>query len=1103
MYSFILTVIAPSKGKKGKTIVKPNQNRYNNKSDLTAEKKKRMQRDRDVIRSYKIPVFRPSSEDSHTLDMPPGFPYLEQMQSNRSSPHCFASEFPFDREELLHSSPPSEENILHHSPRNSATSTSHEHSWFGGNLISHQEPIESTSQASTPTRKRYRESTTSSFFEDPPARRRSRVPTDVIPFLNPVPVMDFFDAYSFDENNFERDPFAAQHIFATNSGLHIFDRVSELFGTTNTIDSEDPKVQECIDQLVKDVNDNLSIEDLGQMSADFNKTFDLKAPLFGCASCGVREFQMGLDKTKRFRDRNLLDLNKFRKTKQQLEHLETVPRRIRPIFSWYRGCDSKIYNFHPECVDSRTNEDGVIEELVKLCPVCSNCADKPGQPFSRYSIANGVDYGVASRLHWLKPLTLTEQHSISFTRPYGCIAKLSGYSADSQSAKKGHFIFFRQPLAPQQIANAARRAARTTRPVLPDVSDIEKYIGITFVGADETWKSLIPNRFRNIDDLKIRPQCVYDWLEVLQAVNPHYSNIFIDRSEETIDEMNGVMEKFILNAEVLSQEMEINIDKCATERPANQPVAEDEEENVPDTTPTTDDGPSTENEQSNNTAEVTPLVMHASFLTERDPHRENDKNQAKTNVLLGLKETLTRNSVPLHVGAQQLEEENLLVLRNDDGLELATIDDPLFECTAPLSPVPPVPQENDEHFIAEEFDATADDLLLNFLASHQQQNINPLEDPDFEPIDFDNTYPCAHPAPSQDAQQSRNIDDPATIFPPELQPILLEEDDDLVNEDTQQEPANVRISAVKDPSNEYESNDYILYTAFPCLFPLGSGLRKSGPLTKTDTRHMFTQFSAIFGKTHRFIFSLFDQMQRHHTAGNIASAVRNRPESLEAFKTWVNEPTFLPALERAAKNPDSKEAKKILNRIMPHVKTFTSAVPFSAAQRKKAMRFLYAMVGHMGMPSFLFTFAPDDTYGSLNIRLSMPQQDNIKFPANDDGLIEALQGDQSVFQTINIKRPNLKALVAADPVATAEVYRLMMHAVYKVCLGMDPEDKSRRSQPLSKKKRGMIGKIHGAFGVNESQARGSLHMHLLIWGGLPPSLLQYGGSIKAVRLHLN
>ena len=41
-------------------------------------------------------------------------------------------------------------------------------------------------------------------------------------------------------------------------------------------------------------------------------------------------------------------------------------------------------------------------------------------------------------------------------------------------------------------------------------------------------------------------------------------------------------------------------------------------------------------------------------------------------------------------------------------------------------------------------------------------------------------------------------------------------------------------------------------------------------------------------KKQRFLFALFDQMQRNNTAGNIAYAIKNRPESLEAFKIgWM------------------------------------------------------------------------------------------------------------------------------------------------------------------------------------------------------------------------
>lgn len=159
---------------------------------------------------------------------------------------------------------------------------------------------------------------------------------------------------------------------------------------------------------------------------------------------------MGLDKTKRFCDRHLSELGKFHKTPEQYAAWLKIKQKFRPVFSWFKGCNSTIYNFHPECVNTNLDADGNVIELVKLCPVCPSCADNVEQSFPRYSIANGIDYGVFSRLSWLKPLSLTEEHAISLTRPYGCIVKLSGFNcAERQSAKKGHFIFFRQAQAAQ------------------------------------------------------------------------------------------------------------------------------------------------------------------------------------------------------------------------------------------------------------------------------------------------------------------------------------------------------------------------------------------------------------------------------------------------------------------------------------------------------------------------------------------------------------------------------------------------------------------------------------------------------------------------------
>ena len=513
---------------------------------------------------------------------------------------------------------------------------------FDQNRVTHCLQDDSVNQTSSALPHK-RQRTKVNYFSNQPS---------VLPTFSPTPVLQNFDVDLFDINNFERDPFAAEYVFAINTGLHIFDAVSELFGATNTIDTSDPNVEKCIDQIIEDNNENLSVDDLGRIMDDYKSSFDLTAPLFGCASCGIREFQMGLENINRFEDWNLADLTKFKKTPEQYAAWLKIKHAFRPILSCYKGCDSQIYNFHPECVSSKLDSDGKLVELVKLCPVCSNCAANPEQGFPRYSIANGIDYGVYSRLHWLKPLSLSEEHAISLTRTYGCIVKLSGYtSSECQSAKKGHFIFFRQPQAAQQMADATS----PDRPkVLPDVSEIEKYIGITFVGADQAWKSLTPNRFRNIDDLKIRPDRIYDWLEVLQAVHPSYANIIIDDSRYAIDQLTSITDKLILHAEVLSSEMEINIDKVATERPANQPVTEDEmNEAMPSDTeksvnsteppiPSTSGLTEQDLGETGTNDETEPMEMHASFLTQSDPRQKNDKDEATRNVLRGLQEAFNK-----------------------------------------------------------------------------------------------------------------------------------------------------------------------------------------------------------------------------------------------------------------------------------------------------------------------------------------------------------------------------------------------------------------------------------------------------------------------------
>ena len=112
----------------------------------------------------------------------------------------------------------------------------------------------------------------------------------------------------------------------------------------------------------------------------------------------------------------------------------------------------------------------------------------------------------------------------------------------------------------------------------------------------------------------------------------------------------------------------------------------------------------------------------------------------------------------------------------------------------------------------------------------------------------------------------------------------------------------------------------------------------------------------------------------------------------------------------------------MLKELLPHVSVMNVIVPYTTSQRKAAMSHLYAMVYHFGIPSVFFTFAPDDIHGVLNLRLSLPQKNNLHFPADGTGLLEALKQGQGEFQGTPISERAQAALLAAGPVAAAEIY---------------------------------------------------------------------------------
>jgi len=125
------------------------------------------------------------------------------------------------------------------------------------------------------------------------------------------------------------------------------------------------------------------------------------------------------------------------------------------------------------------------------------------------------------------------------------------------------------------------------------------------------------------------------------------------------------------------------------------------------------------------------------------------------------------------------------------------------------------------------------------------------------------------------------------------------------------------------------------------------------------------------------------------------------------------------------------------------------------------------------------------------MRISFPSISNADFPANGESLLTALKEGSTIFeQKIKISERDLHILTSANPVAAAEIFNRIQNAVYSILLGITPDSYSKKTAPLGNQKRGVFGITKAVFSVVETQARLSLHSHMAVWGGIPPSVIQ-------------
>jgi len=326
----------------------------------------------------------------------------------------------------------------------------------------------------------------------------------------------------------------------------------------------------------------------------------------------------------------------------------------------------------------------------------------------------------------------------------------------------------------------------------------------------------------------------------------------------------------------------------------------------------------------------------------------------------------------------------------------------------------------------------------------------------------------------------------------------------------------------QDPFNEFLGGasgrkDEGMVKAFPDVFFLGKGYNSNRPsLNEEQVEHLLMQFTTNAATCRPLLFYLFDQLQRHGSIKGMHAKRTNKENEFAKFTEEFMSESFQEMLKEAVKYPHGKIGKKVLKKIEPILTGGGKRTTFGALARADTGGKIMAMRRRYGCAPAFLTFAIDDVNHPTSMRMAMSSSSNTDFPAAvSGGHHEAMkhgfkyncgEGNVSIPASYSAR---LRALVE-NPVGAACVYKELVIDVLSILVGKAPGSGHKRgttrTSTLASWDEEKLGAINGTslayLGVNETTGGGSLHLHVVSWGGLSPDILELGSDLPKVCEHV-
>jgi len=296
-------------------------------------------------------------------------------------------------------------------------------------------------------------------------------------------------------------------------------------------------------------------------------------------------------------------------------------------------------------------------------------------------------------------------------------------------------------------------------------------------------------------------------------------------------------------------------------------------------------------------------------------------------------------------------------------------------------------------------------------------------------------------------------------------------------------PTTINVDVDGDPVNEFKEGDLYFLGGFPFLFLMGQGIAPgSAGIPSKLLRHMLLQYSNQFACNAQFLFTVFNQLQRHAASRSVSLRVKGGQWSMQNFTDIINEAGFSERLVQAIADPTTSESKALANAIMAVTRVPGAKVPWSVLDRKSAMSKLMAIMQYCGAFSIFGTIAPADMDSILMLKLSC------RPPSSDTG--SYAEADAS----ITLKLPGLRErhrILSNNPAAAAQVYKRLVENLFSLLIGIPTSHTVKKSPPpVCERGQGVLGVPIAFGGVTEGQARHSPHLHFVLVTDLTPMAIQ-------------